>query len=162
MRTHELRMCLFGRTIRDHIKDQHIKYNMFHGFMFDWHMKSCVESFICTIIIFVTNKFKNYLPLYTDFNLSLSDPTLYLELSRRPIFESPRLLYITLSGHPSIEMRYNACSTSDSLGEHLLNPALHVFLLDALCLFRIALSTSLDPRRRNIRSHRIRLSSFLS
>ena len=82
--------------------------------MYNWHMKSYVKSFIHTFIIFVTNRLNNYLPLNTDFNLSLSDPTLYPELSRRPIFESPRLLYLTLSGYPSLETHYNACSTSVS------------------------------------------------
>ena len=60
--------------------------------MYDWRFKSCVGSYVRAIIIFLTNSLNNYLPLNTDSNLSLSDPTLYPELSRRPIFESPRLL----------------------------------------------------------------------
>ena len=69
--------------------------------------------------MYVINSLNDYLPLNTDFNLSLSDPMLYPELLRRPIFESPRILYLNLSGHLSFEMRYNVCSTLDSLGEDL-------------------------------------------
>ena len=85
MHTHELR--IISNTI---------------GFMYDWNLKSCVGSYVCAIIIIVINSLNDYPPLNTDFNLSLSDPTLYSELSRRPIFDSPRLLYLTPSGRPSV------------------------------------------------------------
>ena len=109
------------------------------GFMYDWHLKSCVGSYVCAIIIFVINSLNEYLSLNTDCNLSLSDPTLYPELLRRPIFESPSLLYLTLSGYPYLKTRCNACLTSDSLGEHIPNTALCVFRLDALRLLQNAL-----------------------
>ena len=76
--------------------------------MYDWHFKLYVGSYVRAIIIFVMNSFNKYLPLNRDCNISLSDPTLYLELSMRPIFDSPRLLYLTLLCHQSLETCYNA------------------------------------------------------
>ena len=57
--------------------------------MYDWRLKSGVGSYVRAIIIFVINSLNEYLLVNRDCNLSLSYPTLYPELSRRPIFSAP-------------------------------------------------------------------------
>ena len=38
--------------------------------MYDWHLKSCVGSYVSAIIIFVINFLNDYLPLNIDYNLT--------------------------------------------------------------------------------------------